>query len=104
MNEIIELEKWLSEEVNKIKSASIIGNSVVEHCDEDSKNNLIKEYERRKKELEDKSLILSYKELRAKEYPPIQDQLDMIYWDRVKGTKNWEKAITAVKTKFPIKV
>ncbi len=43
----------------------------------------------------------SYKELRAKEYPPIPDQLDMIYWDRINGTNNWEKTITAVKEKYP---
>jgi hypothetical protein len=43
----------------------------------------------------------SYKELRAKEYPPIPDQLDMIYWDKINGTNNWEKTITAVKEKYP---
>lgn len=43
----------------------------------------------------------SYKELRAKEYPPIQDQLDMMYWDKRNGTNNWEKTITAVKEKYP---
>lgn len=43
----------------------------------------------------------SYKVLRAKEYPPIEEQLDMIYWDKVNGTNNWEKAISAVKEKYP---
>lgn len=43
----------------------------------------------------------SYKELRAKEYPPIQKQLDMMYWDKINGTNNWEKSITAVKEKYP---
>lgn len=46
----------------------------------------------------------NYKELRKKEYPDIREQLDMIYWDKINGTNNWEKTITAVKTKFPIKV
>ena len=43
----------------------------------------------------------SYKELRAKEYPLIPEQLDMIYWDKINGTNNWEKTITAVKEKYP---
>ncbi|MBS3945353.1 MAG: hypothetical protein KGZ42_07640 [Melioribacter sp.] len=43
----------------------------------------------------------SYRELRAQEYPPISDQLDMIYWDKVYGTNTWEKAISAVKERFP---
>ncbi|MDQ7818815.1 MAG: hypothetical protein RDU14_17440 [Melioribacteraceae bacterium] len=43
----------------------------------------------------------SYKELRAKDYPPIPEQLDMIYWDKINGTNNWEKSITAVKEKYP---
>ena len=43
----------------------------------------------------------SYRELRAKDYPPIPEQLDMIYWDKINGTDNWEKTITAVKEKYP---
>ncbi len=42
-----------------------------------------------------------YKRDRAKEYPPIVDQLDMLYWDKVNDTKNWETAIQAVKDKYP---
>lgn len=42
-----------------------------------------------------------YKVLRAKEYPPIEEQLDLIYWDKINGTNNWEKAILAVKEKYP---
>ncbi|HOJ19835.1 MAG TPA: hypothetical protein PLT92_14820 [Ignavibacteriaceae bacterium] len=43
----------------------------------------------------------SYKVLRAKEYPPIEEQLDLIYWDKINGTNNWEKAISAVKERYP---
>lgn len=43
----------------------------------------------------------SYKELRAQEYPPIPEQLDLIFWDKINGTNNWEKAITTVKEKYP---
>ena len=42
-----------------------------------------------------------YQRDRQTEYPSIQDQLDMQYWDRVNGTNNWQQAIEAVKTKHP---
>jgi hypothetical protein len=38
---------------------------------------------------------------RTKEYPSIQEQLDMIYWDKINNTTKWEEAINAVKIKFP---
>ena len=38
---------------------------------------------------------------RANSYPSIQDQLDMLYWDKVNGTDNWLKSIESVKNKFP---
>jgi len=42
-----------------------------------------------------------YKRNRAKEYPSIQEQLDMQYWDSVNGTTTWKDAITKVKTDNP---
>lgn len=42
-----------------------------------------------------------YQRDRAKEYPSIQEQLDMQYWDKINGTNNWEQAINAVKQKYP---
>ena len=42
-----------------------------------------------------------YQRDRAKEYPTFADQLDLIYWDKVNGTNNWQEAINAVKTKYP---
>jgi hypothetical protein len=42
-----------------------------------------------------------YQRNRAKEYPSIQDQLDMQYWDKVNGTNTWQDAINAVKNKYP---
>ena len=42
-----------------------------------------------------------YKILRASEYPSIQDQLDMQYWDNVNGTTNWKDAIAKVKSDNP---
>ncbi len=43
----------------------------------------------------------TYAEKRLAEYPPISEQLDMIYWDKVNGTNNWQDTITAIKTKYP---
>ena len=43
----------------------------------------------------------SYAEKRLAEYPPIGEQLDMIYWDKVNGTNFWQETITTIKTKYP---
>jgi hypothetical protein len=42
-----------------------------------------------------------YQRLRAAEYPTIQQQMDMQYWDSVNGTTTWQDAINAVKAKYP---
>jgi len=42
-----------------------------------------------------------YKRNRAKEYPSIQEQLDMQYHDKINGTTTWQDTINAVKTKYP---
>jgi len=42
-----------------------------------------------------------YQRQRAAEYPTIQEQLDMQYWDTVNGTTTWQDAINAVKAKYP---
>ena len=42
-----------------------------------------------------------YQRNRAKEYPSIQEQLDLQYWDKINNTNNWEEAINAVKQKYP---
>ena len=41
---------------------------------------------------------LTYAELRAAEYPPIQDQLDLIYHQGIEG---WRAVVGAVKNKYP---
>ncbi len=38
---------------------------------------------------------------RDREYPQIQEQLDMIYWDKKNNTKKWEEAIDKVKADNP---
>jgi hypothetical protein len=43
----------------------------------------------------------AYKYQRAPEYPSMQEQLDMQYWDAINGTTTWQDAINAVKAKYP---
>ena len=42
-----------------------------------------------------------YASLRQQEYPSREDQLDMMYWDKVNGTTVWEDTIQAIKDKYP---
>ena len=42
-----------------------------------------------------------YATLRSQEYPSREDQLDMMYWDKVNGTTIWEDTIQAIKEKYP---
>lgn len=42
-----------------------------------------------------------YKEDRAKAYPPILDQLDMLFEDLENGTTTFQDAIRAIKAQFP---
>jgi hypothetical protein len=42
-----------------------------------------------------------YQRDRAPEYPTMQEQLDMQYWDAINGTTTWQDAINAVKSKYP---
>ena len=43
----------------------------------------------------------TYAEKRLSEYPPINEQLDMIYWDKINGTNHWQDMIGTIKTKYP---
>ncbi len=43
----------------------------------------------------------AYKEKRRKDYPPIVDQLDMIYKDKINSTELWRNLITSIKVKYP---
>ena len=42
-----------------------------------------------------------YQRDRAIAYPPIGDQLDMQYWDKVNGTSTWQDAVAEVKLDNP---
>ena len=36
-----------------------------------------------------------------RQYPPIEEQLDMIYWDQVNGTTKFKEMIDEIKTNQP---
>ncbi len=42
-----------------------------------------------------------YQRQRATDYPSLQDQADMQYWDSVNGTTTWLDAINEIKTRYP---
>ena len=42
-----------------------------------------------------------YQRDRAKDYPSIQEQLDMQYWDKVNNTNNWQTKVNEIKVKYP---
>lgn len=44
---------------------------------------------------------IGYQQSREQAYPPIGEQLDMLYWDRVNGTNIWAETLTHVKEKYP---
>jgi len=44
---------------------------------------------------------LDYKRKREVQYPSLQDQLDLQYWDQVNGTTKWKEAIAKVKADNP---
>ena len=57
--------------------------------------------EKKVKELQAEYDSKQYQRDRAINYPSIQEQLDMQYWDRKNGTKTWEESIDKVKADNP---
>ena len=45
--------------------------------------------------------VVTYTEARASEYPSLQEQQDMQYWDAVNGTTTWKDKIAEIKAKYP---
>ena len=67
------------------------------------------DYQRLIQEIAENNLIVEgpdivepdYATLRQQEYPSRDEQLDMMYWDKVNGTTVWEDTIQAIKDKYP---
>jgi hypothetical protein len=45
--------------------------------------------------------IVPYVQARMKAYPPVGEQLDMLYWDKVNGTDNWKQLVDSIKADNP---
>ncbi len=43
----------------------------------------------------------AYARARKTEYPSIQEQLDLQYWDKVNSTSKWDEAVKVIKDKHP---
>ena len=44
---------------------------------------------------------VDYTDARKAEYPSLEEQQDMQYWDAVNGTTTWKDKITEIKAKYP---
>ena len=55
----------------------------------------------KKEELETAYTNNKYQRDRLKVYPPIGDQLDMQYWDKINATSIWSDLITKIKSDNP---
>ena len=91
----------ICEAILKIKSdakVTVVGNHI-DTCTitwhDDNPTNITKE------KIKAKINEIAYMDKRAKEYPSIQDQLDMQYWDKVNNTSTWQDKINEIKTKYP---
>tara|TARA_R100000781_G_scaffold15339_1_gene12674 strand:+ start:595 stop:897 length:303 start_codon:yes stop_codon:yes gene_type:complete len=57
--------------------------------------------EAKQAELQTEYDAAKYQRDRKTEYPSIQDQLDMQYWDKKNGTTTWVDAVAKVKSDNP---
>ena len=93
----------LADAVRELVGGAISGGetfeSIIYHDDQTSPTK--KEAEDKLAELQAEYDANEYQRSRASEYPPIGDQLDMIYKDMKNGTTTHAEAVEAVKTKYP---
>jgi len=45
--------------------------------------------------------VQTYADKRRAEYPSVQEQMDMQYWDKFNGTTHWVDMITSIKAAHP---
>lgn len=63
-------------------------------------------WDREQARLEEEARLLEeqrteYMRLRQAEYPPLAEQMDMMYHDQVNGTNHWFELIESIKLKYP---
>ena len=99
--------KILETRINEDVSTSILNKDTGIICPQCSGN---KEYDQFLKDVKDNGLGIvegpdiitpDYKQQRLEEYPSLEDQQDMQYWDAVNGTTTWKDKINEIKTKYP---
>ena len=52
-------------------------------------------------EIDRLNMLETYQIPRLKQYPSIQNQLDLLYWDKKNGTNKWVETIDKVKSDNP---
>jgi hypothetical protein len=72
--------EWLSEDIDQPSEEAII---------------------RKQAEMQYEREIKVYQQQRKMAYPSRDEQLDMMYWDKINGTTTWDDAINAVKEAYP---
>jgi hypothetical protein len=72
--------EWLSEDIDQPSEEAII---------------------RKQAEMQYEREIKVYQQQRKMAYPSRDEQLDMMYWDKINGTTTWDAAINAVKEAYP---
>jgi Mg/Co/Ni transporter MgtE len=97
------LNKLMRDEMLPFIIKTVEGNTTTEIIDETKRKEITAKYDKLYNDFGTALLNTppTYQELRAKEYPSIQEQLDLIYWDKVNGTNVWQKTIEAIKAKYP---
>lgn len=70
----------------------LVNNKLVE-CSANEVDEIVNERE----QIKSKDDLDGFVVCRVSNYPPINEQLDMLYWDKINGTTKWEDAITNIK-------
>ena len=66
---------------------------------EDASDSELAKY--REKTFDEITSDLTFSDKRAVTFPKIEDQLDMIYWDKINSTEKWKETIGSVKKTHP---
>lgn len=99
------LNNLLRRELTPSITQEINGLTTIERVDTNKKNQIVRKYDSLFVVFKDSLLNAppNYIEQRSKAYPPLSDQLDMIYWDKKNGTNKWIQLIDSIKAKYPKK-
>ena len=104
------LEEWKATHLSANPTLSKMVDGVVQPLDSTEYNATIDDWAQNSFSTEQDEVILEnggatsrYVQFRVSAddgYPPIEDQLDMMYKDQINNTTTWRDAITAIKNKY----